>query len=148
MKKKKTLASVDNLSRLIELNQERINEGICGDCFEELNKLRGEVASEFIPLVNALAASGVLSVFIPSDDEDAEPLEIVSAFECEHGGGLHLVSEDLSEDDTEPDSETDRSYDELFFANQQRLMRDNPEEFNKLPDKVKNTVISMDEPMP
>ncbi len=87
----------DNLKRLIELNQERINEGICGDCFEELEILRAKVAKEFLPLVEALAASGVLSVFVPSDDEDAEPLEIVSAFECEHGG-LHLVAEDLAQE--------------------------------------------------
>ncbi len=108
MNNKLRVINQTNLRSLIELNQklnrELIYKGLCGDFFEELNKLRAKVAKEFLPLVQSLAASGVLSVFIPSDDEDAEPLEIVSAFECE-SGGLHLVAEDLTQDEeTEPEA--------------------------------------------
>lgn len=93
-----------HIERLAELNESACENGgaICEKCQAEMESHRAAISEQFLPTLEILAETGVLSVMIPDgDDEDSECefRQIEGAFTCEHGGGLHLVAEGPVEDE-------------------------------------------------
>jgi hypothetical protein len=93
------------LNRLMELNETRLDGGLCETHAKEFLAHRRVISRQCLDMVKILADTGALSLLLPGETEadDLIRINITDAYECgdPECGGIHLAADDLDEDDEE-----------------------------------------------